>query len=227
MAPSSPGFGSCSSARPKRLAQANGAPAGFCGGGTVVDGPLLTPRLPFSPVSPLPFAFLPHDLPHDAVGTPLLLPPLSPVLLSTSPIDEWFSRGECALGFNLSPVPLGASPGSLPPLQLATRCLLCAQCPWWPLLVHAASFSSSPLGSFSQKMAKSCWADVAGERCLMPLCLPFEGKKLPEDPGADTVDFPKRATPAKGTLPGVLVQGWSTQSCFSRAVGKGAVLISH
>lgn len=37
----------------------------------------------------------------------------------------------------------------------------------------------------------------------MPLCLPFEGKKLPEDPGADTVDFPKRTTPAKGMLPGV------------------------
>ncbi|NXY50841.1 CTND1 protein, partial [Ceuthmochares aereus] len=26
----------------------------------------------------------------------------------------------------------------------------------------------------------------------------FKGKKLPEDPGADTVDFPKRTTPAKG-----------------------------
>lgn len=56
----------------------------------------------------------------------------------------------------------------------------------------------------------------------MSLCLSFEGKKLPEDPGADTVDFPKRTTPAKGTLPGVLVQ-----SCFSQALWKGAVLISH
>lgn len=44
----------------------------------------------------------------------------------------------------------------------------------------------------------------------MPLCLPFEGKKLPEDPGADTVDFPKRTTPAKGVFLSVCVQG-----CFS------------
>lgn len=44
----------------------------------------------------------------------------------------------------------------------------------------------------------------------MPLCLPFEGKKLPEDPGADTVDFPKRTTPAKGMFLGLGVQG-----CFS------------
>lgn len=72
---------------------------GVCGGGMVMGTRPLIPRLPFSPVLPLPlpFAFLPNDLPHDAVGTSLLLPPLSPVLLSASPIDEWFSRGECAL----------------------------------------------------------------------------------------------------------------------------------
>lgn len=59
---------------------------------------------------------------------------------------------------------------------------------------------SSPLGLFLQ-VAKSCWAKVGGERkSLTPLHLPFKGKKLPEDPGADTVDFPKRTTPAKGML---------------------------
>lgn len=60
--------------------------------------------------------------------------------------------------------------------------------------------------------------------CLMPLCLPFEGKKVPEDPGADTVDFPKRTTPAKGTFLGVCVQG----CCSTRSPGDEWVeLISY
>lgn len=110
----------------KRLTRANGALVGFCGDGMVVDGQPLTSHLPFSYVLsfPPPFAFLPNDLPHDAVGTSLLLPPLSPVLLSASPIDEWFSRGECALDFNFSLVKMI---GCLPELFVPTS-WPCAAC---------------------------------------------------------------------------------------------------
>jgi len=63
----------------------------------------------------------------------------------------------------------------------------------------------------------------------MPLCLPFEGKKVPEDPGADTVDFPKRTTPAKGMFLSVFVQALGVQGCFSTSSpGEEWVeLISH
>lgn len=58
----------------------------------------------------------------------------------------------------------------------------------------------------------------------MPLCLLFKGKKLPEDPGADTVDFPKRTTPAKG----MLSSAFRTQmhgAAFPQAVWEGVALV--
>ncbi|NWY58223.1 CTND1 protein, partial [Chionis minor] len=66
---------------------------------------------------------------------------------------------------------------------------------------HAERYQETPLAPANNAgpHAASCFGAKKGKGlCLMLLCLPFEGKKLPEDPGADTVDFPKRTTPAKG-----------------------------
>ncbi|NWY21705.1 CTND1 protein, partial [Aphelocoma coerulescens] len=65
---------------------------------------------------------------------------------------------------------------------------------------HAERYQETPLAPANNAgpHAASCFGAKKGKGSLMPLHLPFEGKKLPEDPGADTVDFPKRTTPAKG-----------------------------
>ncbi|NXV53163.1 CTND1 protein, partial [Uria aalge] len=66
---------------------------------------------------------------------------------------------------------------------------------------HAERYQETPLAPANNAgpHAASCFGAKKGKGlCLTPLCLPFEGKKVPEDPGADTVDFPKRTTPAKG-----------------------------
>ncbi|NWQ70587.1 CTND1 protein, partial [Neopipo cinnamomea] len=66
---------------------------------------------------------------------------------------------------------------------------------------HAERYQETPLvpANNAGPHAASCFGAKKGKGLnLTPLHLPFEGKKLPEDPGADTVDFPKRTTPAKG-----------------------------
>ncbi|NWS22945.1 CTND1 protein, partial [Pachyramphus minor] len=66
---------------------------------------------------------------------------------------------------------------------------------------HAERYQETPTvpANNAGPHAASCFGAKKGKGLnLTPLHLPFEGKKLPEDPGADTVDFPKRTTPAKG-----------------------------
>ncbi|NWX62542.1 CTND1 protein, partial [Promerops cafer] len=65
---------------------------------------------------------------------------------------------------------------------------------------HAERYQETPLvpANNAGPHNASCFGAKKGKGSLTPLHLPFEGKKLPEDPGADTVDFPKRTTPAKG-----------------------------
>ncbi|NWY90875.1 CTND1 protein, partial [Loxia curvirostra] len=65
---------------------------------------------------------------------------------------------------------------------------------------HAERYQETPLvpANNAGPHNASCFGAKKGKGSLTPLHLPFKGKKLPEDPGADTVDFPKRTTPAKG-----------------------------
>ncbi|NWZ94249.1 CTND1 protein, partial [Nesospiza acunhae] len=67
---------------------------------------------------------------------------------------------------------------------------------------HAERYQETPLvpANNAGPHNASCFGAKKGKGSLTPLHLPFKGKKLPEDPGADTVDFPKRTTPAKGML---------------------------
>ncbi|NWY07658.1 CTND1 protein, partial [Nothoprocta ornata] len=66
---------------------------------------------------------------------------------------------------------------------------------------HAERYQETPLApaNSSGPPPASCFGAKKGKgSCLTPLRLLFEGKKNPEDLGTDTVDFPKRTTPAKG-----------------------------
>ncbi|KGL88264.1 Catenin delta-1, partial [Charadrius vociferus] len=60
---------------------------------------------------------------------------------------------------------------------------------------HAERYQETPLAPASNAgpHAASCFGAKKGKDEWFS-----RGKKLPEDPGADTVDFPKRTTPAKG-----------------------------
>lgn len=78
---------------------------------------------------------------------------------------------------------------------------------------HAERYQETPLAPANNAgpHAASCFGAKKGK-----------GKKLPEDPGADTVDFPKRTTPAKGMLLERLCRAWVSGQLLPQQPGRGA-----